>query len=63
MKLMKREPSPNCCSGLWYVIRQNDGYKLEAHYWKENAIEAAEYLTNAETDNTYYVEKRERLDE
>ena len=56
---MNREPSPNRFSGPWYVIRQNDDYKVEGHYWEENAIDAAEYLTKVEPDNSYYVEKLE----
>lgn len=54
---MNNEPKSDRFSGLWYVIRQSDGYKLESHYWKENALDAAEYLTMVESDNSYYVEK------
>ena len=59
MKLMNNEPSPNRFSGNWYVIRQGDGYKLESYYWEENALDAAEYLTKVESNNTYYVEQQE----
>ena len=54
---MNNEPSPDRFSGLWYVIRQGDGYQVEGHYWKENALDAAEYLTKVESNNTYYVER------
>ena len=55
--MMKNEPSPDRFTGSWYVIRQGDGYKHESYYWEENAIDAAEYLTKVESNNTYYVEK------
>lgn len=63
MKLMKREPSPDRFFGLWYVIRQSDGYKLESHYWEENARSAAEYLTKVEQYNSYYIERLENINE
>jgi hypothetical protein len=46
-------------SGTWYVIRQGDGYQVESHHWEENARDAAEYLTWASPNNSYYVEQRE----
>ena len=54
---MNNEPSPDRFSGLWYVLRQGDGYQVESYYWEENAIDAAEYLTWASPNNSYYVEK------
>ena len=51
------EPSPDRFSGSWYVIRQGDGYQVESHHWEENARDAAEYLTWASPNNSYYVEK------
>ena len=57
---MNREPSADRFSGPWYVIRRNDGYKLESHYWEENAIDVAKYLTKVEPNNSYFIEKMER---
>lgn len=54
---MNSEPSPKRFSGSWYVIRQSDGYQVESHHWEENALDAAEYLTRVEPNNSYYVEK------
>lgn len=56
---MNPEPTMNRFSGPWYVIRSKDGYESASYYWEENAIEAAEYLTKVEPNNSYYVEQRE----
>lgn len=60
---MNNEPSPDRFSGSWYVIRKSDGYQVESHHWEVNALDAAEYLTWASPNNSYYVEQVRRFDD